>query len=114
MYLKTLTPAQYEKYVCHEKVKRSSGLRLVTNEADICTVQSVCTLTDNERIIFRNISNGTKSYEVSPHYRRGLWRRPPGKGNDLEAEKTVWVRPTLVRADRVLENTLPVGSQTTV
>ncbi len=49
-------------------------------------------------------------YEAPPHWRRAHKRRPPGRGSDPLAEKTVRVRHTLVRADALPARGLPVGS----
>lgn len=48
--------------------------------------------------------------EVSPHFRRGYWRRPKGMGDDPEAPSTIWVRPTWVRMDKILNGEQPIGS----
>lgn len=58
------------------------------------------------------ITDSQRSYhELCAHFRRGHWRRPPGQGDDPTASKTVWVRPTLVRRDRLPEGALPGGSE---
>ena len=49
-------------------------------------------------------------WEHPPYWRRGHKRRPPGKGNDPAAEKSVKVPHTLVRPDRIEEFGGVVGS----
>jgi hypothetical protein len=49
-------------------------------------------------------------WELPPHWRRAHKRRPPGKGSDPNAEKSVKVRHSLVRADRVPEFGGVIGS----
>ena len=51
---------------------------------------------------------------VRPHFRRGYWRRPSGSGNDPDAPAIIWVRPTWVRMDKILEGVQPVGTSQTV
>jgi hypothetical protein len=115
LYLKTLTPVQIEKYVIRKDVvTKVSNPRCITNGADICTVQSMFSINDTERVIFRNMADNAKSHEKSPHFRMGSWRRKPGNGDDPDAPKCVWVRPTIVRADRLPEGCLPLGAQTSV
>jgi hypothetical protein len=46
---------------------------------------------------------GAGGWELPPHWRRAHRRRPPGKGNDPTAEKTVKVKHALVRADKIQE-----------
>jgi len=55
-------------------------------------------------------SNEATGREISPHFRRGFWRRRKGFGDDPEALKTEWVRPTWVRKDRIARGEQPIGS----
>ncbi|MFA5184913.1 MAG: hypothetical protein WC551_00290 [Patescibacteria group bacterium] len=93
--------------------QRLQDPKAITNDAEICTVSSVYRLTAQEREIIgehRRANRG--SVELCAHFRRGHWRRPPGKGDDPTAAKTVWVRPTLVCRDRLAPGSIPGGSQT--
>lgn len=85
----------------------------ITSEAEVCTVSSVYTPTREEREIFglEGEERRHAQYEVRTHFRRGHWRRPPGLGNDPNASKVIWVRPTLVRQDRLPQNALPGGTE---
>lgn len=85
----------------------------VTSEAEVCTVSSVHTLTREEREVLglEGAERQRAHYEVKTHFRRGHWRRPPGMGDDPNALKIVWVKPTLVRRDRLPENALPSGAE---
>lgn len=74
--------------------------RAITNAAEVCMVTSMHALTFEERERFFSESMST-GREASAHFRRGHWRRPPGSGNDPEAEKIILVRPTMVRQDRL-------------
>ncbi len=82
----------------------------ITLAAEVCNVASVYKLTEKEKAIFR-VGLRSVTVEVSPHYREGHWRRPPGKGADPSHPKTVWVRPTIVRMDKLEDGGLPGGSK---
>ncbi len=82
----------------------------ITLAAEVCNVASVYKLTEKEKMVFR-IGLRSVTVEVSPHYREGHWRRPPGKGDDPSHPKTVWVRPTIVRMDKLEDGGIPGGSR---
>ncbi len=42
----------------------------------------------------------------------GIGAAPPGQGNNIDAEKNVWVRPTLVKRSSLDEGKLPGGATT--
>lgn len=87
----------------------------MTNDADVCTVSSIYRLTPEERkLIGDHAVSRRGTVELCAHFRRGHWRRPPGKGDDPTAEKTVWVRPTLVCRDRLAAGSMPGGNRTDV
>jgi hypothetical protein len=85
----------------------------ITNGAEICTVSSSVTLTQEERKAFGGEGRLTDR-ELSAHFRRGHFRRAVGTGNDPNAPKVVIVRPTMVRKDRIRPGELVGGSQVTV
>lgn len=116
LYLKSLpsnhSAIQEEKKVKPEEEKVSSPDKFcISDIADICTVSSTHTLTDEERHVLTTCRDGAGGYEVRAHFRTGHWRRPPGLGQDPNAERTIWVRPTLVRRDRVAAGTVPGGAE---
>jgi hypothetical protein len=76
---------------------------------EVCHVRSTHTLTTTERAV---VDNGRTGRELAAHWRKGYWRRPLGKGNDPTAEKTVWIKPVLVREDRLEDGALPGGATT--
>ncbi|OGH64497.1 MAG: hypothetical protein A3J66_00920 [Candidatus Magasanikbacteria bacterium RIFCSPHIGHO2_02_FULL_47_14] len=86
-------------------------LGAITDEALVCRVA------DDVELPLEIMQQFGKGYragrhhgtELSAHFRTGHWRRPPGFGEIPFAEKTVWVRPTLVRRDRLPEAALPEG-----
>jgi hypothetical protein len=85
----------------------------VLDEADVCTVASMHSLTREELVMLGVIAGepGERArYQVSCHYREGYWRRPRGQGRIPGAPKTEQVRPTIVRRDRLPEGGAPGGS----
>ncbi|MBI5654118.1 hypothetical protein HZC53_00470 [Candidatus Uhrbacteria bacterium] len=95
--------------------QRHQDAKAVTNDAEICTVSSIYRLTPEEHKLLeehKRSKHGT--FELCAHFRRGHWRRPPGKGDDPTADWSVWVRPHMVRRDRLAPGELPGGTQTIV
>jgi len=84
----------------------------ITRESEVCLVKSVHTLTPEERRVFGGC--GETGRALRAHFRRGHWRRPPGSGSDPLAARTIHVRPTLVRRDRLPEAALPSGANSLV
>jgi len=114
LYLKTL-PSKSPCQSDWRPVYRA-GLpdpRAVSHEAQVCTVSSCYQLTTEERVML-GIEGSAKekaAYELSCHFRQGHWRRAPGYGHLSDAPKTVHVRPSIVRRDRLQEGQLPGGSE---
>lgn len=70
-------------------------------------------LSQEENEIFGRINvEHLAGIEISPHFRCGHWRRPPGFGQDPSHPKTVWVRPCIINADKLKEGELPEGNMT--
>jgi hypothetical protein len=87
----------------------------ITEGAEICEVRSMKKLTVADRdLFFRYATGKLTGIELQCHFREGHWRRPPGKGNDPNAKKTVQVDPTIVRPDKWPADGLPLGRQVTV
>lgn len=109
LYLATL-PSGSPHYTPWVKVRSGKpDPRSITSEADIFSVSTNFVLTAEENELVREFKK-KGNYELCAHFRIGHWRRPPGKGSDPTAAKTVWVRPTLVRADRLGPNEVPGGA----
>ncbi|MDB4991768.1 MAG: hypothetical protein JWL75_13 [Parcubacteria group bacterium] len=87
----------------------SLGTSLISPE-EIFKVQSIFSLSREERTGLSNFFAGRGGWEVNTHFREGYWRRPAGEGNNPLAQKTIWARPTMVRRDRLAENSLPMGA----
>lgn len=114
LYLKTLPPQSPHQSDWRPAVR--FGLpdpKAISNEAQICTVTSCYNLSTEEKIMLglEGTRNQRDAYELCCHFREGHWRRPPGQGSDPSAQKTVHVRPCLVRRDRLQEGELPGGAQ---
>ena len=115
LYLKTL-PAGSPHISPPTKPFRSGLLdrKVITNRWEVCNVTSVIPLTREERIFYGIEGNQEEQrqakYELSCHFREGHWRRPPGRGDDPTAPRTVHVRPCIVRRDRLpKDGGLPAG-----
>lgn len=85
--------------------------RAISDGANVCSVSSTFKLTREEKELVQRL-RGRAISELSAHFRRGHWRRPPGQGQNPEALKTVWVRPTLVLKDKLKEGEVPGGAIT--
>ena len=116
LYLKTL-PAD-SRHVSPPTQPFRSGLpdrKVITNRWEVCNVTSVIPLTREERVFYGiegNLEQQRQAKrELSCHFREGHWRRPPGKGDDPTAPRTVHVRPCIVRRDRLpKDGGLPAGA----
>jgi len=87
--------------------------RSITQTSRVCDLTSSFTLSSEERDAYLGKPHAAGS-EKSVHFRRGHFRRARGSGHDPTAPKVVLVRPTLVRADRLVEGAIPGGSLTRV
>ncbi len=86
----------------------------ITNGAQICSIRGRRLLDPELReAIIRGFRDG-EPIEMCTHFRCGHWRRPPGRGNDPSAPKSVLVDPTLIRADRRVAGSVVGGNQTDV
>lgn len=114
LYLKSL-PGNSKHLSSWQKLSRSSqpDSRVITNSAEICSVSSIYTLSKEEGDELREMQKGARinagGWEVRAHFREGHWRR--NRGTDALAPKTIWVRPTIVRRDRLLPGQIPGGTQ---
>jgi len=88
------------------RVASSSNLRVITNGMEVCDISAYHTLQEMSE---RDDSTGTSGETQSPHWRRGHFRRKPGEGNNPDAPKSVWVKPTLVNAHLIPEIGLPMA-----
>lgn len=116
LYLSTLPAIAARPHSPWTRLSAQRGNpRVVTDRAQVCQVQSTRTLSLEDREVFRRHRNKrARGYEATPHPRDGYWSRPPGKGSDPTAEKTVWHEPTIVRRDLLPDGALPLGSAVTV
>lgn len=104
--------AKWKTESAHENipVNRAERLaRIITSGNQVCDVigrHIINSMIRDER----SETERSSGYEVDPHWRRAHKRRLPGLGQDPTAEKTVKVRHTLVREDRVPEVGVVKGS----
>ncbi len=114
LYLQTLPPGSphHSDWTPAQKSRRPDP-RAITMGAQVCTVASMHALTREEQRTFADASSKktkTTGCEISVHFRRGHFRRAPGTGDDPNAPKIIWVRPTMVRRDRLGEGELTGGT----
>ncbi len=116
LYLLTFAPNESRPHSPWATISSGkANVRVVTDRAQVCLVQSRRVLTVEDRAVFRRHRNKRAGgYEVGPHPRSGYWSRPRGKGSDPTAEKTVWHEPTIVRKDLLPDGALPLGSSVKV
>lgn len=91
--------------------------RAVTNQSEICELQTSFRLSEQEVEIHRKIREQgieVATRELRASFRPSHWRRPPGKGHDPEADFSVHVRWTIVNRERLPEGALPSGASVTV
>jgi hypothetical protein len=84
----------------------------VTNEAEVCQVQSVYIISELERrllAIIDPIERNRQCRELGVKYREGHWRKRPFYGRDPSAPKCVHVRPCIVGLRRLGPSGLPPG-----
>jgi len=113
LYLTSLPPGSSHRSEWKRRTSSTPDPKAISSEALVCALQSIHRLDVNERTALRqHQASGRPTYELSSHYRRGHWRRPPGSGDDPTALRTIWVRPAWVRMDRLAFGELPGGNLT--
>jgi hypothetical protein len=84
----------------------------VTDAAEVCTITTFHKIQAANQQQPRENRGG---WEMPYHDHPGYYRRPPGKGNDPNWPKTVWVPPYEVRRDRKpLRPAVPGGGESKV
>ncbi len=107
LYLNTRQGGSDCKYWVDSEEKIPGMHRIITDGSQICDLGHRYTLTDDERRAFQTCMEGHGGWEVDAHARCGHFRRPPY--SFLDAEKTIWVRPCIVREDRLVGADGPPG-----
>lgn len=109
LYLQMLPPGSPHRSEWQRPKISRPDPKAIVNDADICTVTSIHRLTTEERehLLSDSVTTGR---EVGVHRRRGYFRRKRGQGQNPFAPRVEWVRPTLVRKDRLRPGELPGGS----
>jgi hypothetical protein len=112
-YLQNLPPKIYQEATERKKPRQSGGgpKKLISDESEIFNISSESLLSREEQLVLDFIDKEEKSgAKVSPHFRTGYWRRPPGTGHNPGQMKTIWVKPTIVNAKLILEG-IPKASK---
>jgi len=118
LYLSSLTPEERERHVRWSRgqvteVQKGDPRKSETigDETEVCMVTSAQKISDRHRELLRRIMQSEREISLpGPHFCQGHWRRPPGKGHDPNAPRTVWVRPYETGMDQLGENELPGGA----
>jgi hypothetical protein len=107
MYLRTLPNGSPHLSQPNKVPPGTPDRKLITDRWRALEVTPSIPLTPQE---FEYYGIGKPSSVKCIHHRRGYWSRPPGKGDDPDAEKSVWHRPTIVNRAKLPENGgLPQG-----
>ena len=102
-----------EKWAKPQGRESTNFCRQIADASLVAMVGSEIVMSPEELRHFREHLGLPKSErEVSAHFRTGFFRRPRGQGKNPDAVKSEWVRPTIVRRDRLEEGALPVGATT--
>jgi hypothetical protein len=108
IYLSTLPPRSQNLSWAREEAPRDPEIRSIASGAHVCTVLSSHKLTVEEQLSLESHPGPDRFRQLSPHWRRGHFRREGGQGHNPDAPRCVWVRPALVRKD-LLRPGLQVG-----
>lgn len=79
----------------------------ITKAAEVCFVSSIHPFHKDEKAIVGG--KNRSPFEMRTHWRQGYWRRPQGQGRNPSAKRTVWIRPMLIRKDRLVKGAVPGG-----
>ena len=112
LYLNTLEGRSTKRVNPMPKWERahSTDPRTLLVESEVLTVTGENILSSDDQRFYslmkeKGLSVALK--EMGVHFRSAHWRRPPGKGDDRTAPKTVRVRSCYVRPDRLPPEGLP-------
>jgi hypothetical protein len=89
-----------------------SNPKSVLDRSLVSTVSNVHLLTPEEHDFhdkIRRFGVRKASSMVSCHFRGAHWRRPPGKGDDPTAPKSVFVKSAIVNRHRIEDGNIPNG-----
>lgn len=112
MYLTTIPPRSRTLQVGESDIEAPHEVKAITAGAQVCMVLNHHKLTPEERKGLGDPKKGPPQFrELSPHWRRGHFRKPRGQGGDPNAPRTIWVRPALVRADLLQPGTQSAGTR---
>ncbi len=85
----------------------------ITNESDIFKLTLNRVLSLREKNSFSSGLKRTGGYTIDTHFRNGTWRFPANKATDPNAEKNIWVSPSIINPHLCTEG-LPNGSDTKI
>ena len=117
LYLEALPVGTTDAYNWHRSVpiKAQRELRkVITDGEQICQVNDFNIISPETISLFPETLRAGPAHTVTPHWRRGHFRRARGQGRNPNAPRTIEVKPTLIHKDQLPEGVLPGGAQSSV
>ena len=115
LYLEALPPSVSSSYRWHtpERLAAKRDVRKIVIDGElVCNVADFHTLSPETMTLFPETLRAGPGYSVTPHGRRGHWRRAPGQGNNPNAPRSIEVKPTIIHRDQIPEGGA-IGGATT-
>jgi len=114
MYLASVPPSPSVLQDEAPTAPADPDIRAISQGAHVCRVLSSYTMSIEERheIMIEGVPRQFR--QLSPHWRRGHFRREWGQGSNPKARRTVWIHPVQVRKDLLGPHQQVGGSDTTI
>ncbi len=117
LYLEALPIHTFQNYGWTESVKARlprDVRKIITSGELICQVEDFHVLSPETMSLFPETVLKGPAYTVTPHWRRGHYRRARGQGNNPDAPRDVYVKPALIHQDQVPQGAVPGGAISSV
>jgi hypothetical protein len=114
LYLASVPPSPTVVQNESPEAPADPDIRAISQGAHVCTVLSSYTMSVEERNDVIIVGVPRQFRQLSPHWRRGHFRREWGQGANPQARRTVWIHPVQVRKDLLGRKQQVGGSETTI
>jgi hypothetical protein len=117
LYLEALPTEITENYPWRQSVpiKAQREVRkIITDGEQVCQVNDFNVICPETISLFPETLRAGPAYSVTPHWRRGHYRRAKGQGKNPNAPRTIEVKPALIHKDLLPEGAVPGGAQSLV
>jgi hypothetical protein len=117
LYLEALPTEVTENYPWRQTVpiKTQREVRKIITDGElVCQVNDFNVISPETISLFPETLRAGPAYSVTPHWRRGHFRRARGQGKNPNAPKTIEVKPALIHKDQLPEGAVPGGAQSSV